>query len=417
MYHTIKTTLKNNKKVIENYSFMTLLQFASIFIGLITYPYVIGVLGTALYGLYIFILSFSMLFGVFVSFSVDMLATKEIAQNFENKQKKSEILSSIFFLRLFLFGFSFVGLLILSLLFQFVSEYLLLYILCFMININAILFHTWYFQGIQKMKIVTYIKVGCKILTLPFIFLCINNKNDLILYIIIVVLSDIIGSCYGFYYLLTKEKVKIYWCGFNIIKSRLLASLPFFYKNVLGEIRGQAVPQIMGAYIGLHEVALFDLAKKIVGIPYSLVININNALFPKLAQYRTEQMINKLFKYEAFVGLFCIISVFTLGSFAVEILGGKVMAESYYLTVILSVIILLDLLIGIFFRFIFILEDKTYLIFQAQIVAFVSFFTFIFISLYFYNSIYVFAMGTIIAGIAELVFCYWISKVGNKRII
>lgn len=166
----------------------------------------------------------------------------------------------------------------------------------------------------------------------------------------------------------------------------------------------------MGMYIGMHEVALFDLAYKIFKIPYSLVVNINNALFPKIAQHRTKQMINKLFKYEWIIGLSCIIAVAVFGQFAVEILGGKAMAESYYLTVILSMVILIDLLIGIFFKFIFILEDKNYLLFQAQIVAFISFFTFIFVGLSFYNSIYIFASAMVVAGVAELAFCYWNYK-------
>ncbi len=415
MYHTIKTSLKNNKKVIENYSFMTILQFTSMFIGLVTYPYVLKTLGAEFYGLYVFIFSSSILFGVFISFSMDLLATKEIAQNVDDIQKKSEIVSSVIFARLILFGLAFIVLLLLSSIFSFITEHFLLYILCFLSNIGSILFHPWYFQGIQKMKVVTYIQLGFKVLSLPFIFILINSKNDLTLYIIILLLTSVLSACYGFYLLLAKEKIKLYWCGFETIKQRLKISLPFFYTRVLGDIRGQAIPQIMGAYIGMHEVALYDLAQKIFKIPYSLVANVNSALFPKLAQHRTEQTIHKLFKYEWLLGLSCIIAVVVFGQFAVEVLGGKAMAESYYLTVILSLVILLDLLISMFLSFVFVLNDKNKLVYQAQIIAFIGFFAFIFVGLYFYKNAYVFAMAMVFAGVAELVFCHWnYRKIKNE---
>ncbi len=202
----IKTTLKNNIKVIENYSFMTVLQVLNVAVGLIVFPYIIRVFGTEIYGKYVFALSFIAILGTFIGFSFGLLATKEIAQNLNNLQKKSEIVSSVVFARIFLFVVAFIILLLLSLFSDFVAEYFWLYFVCFVGNLSAILFHGWYFQGIQKMKVVTYINVVCKLLSLPFIFLCINEKNDLMLYAIIGTSSGLLGAFYAFYHLLVIEK-------------------------------------------------------------------------------------------------------------------------------------------------------------------------------------------------------------------
>ncbi|MBS9767524.1 MAG: oligosaccharide flippase family protein [Flavobacteriaceae bacterium] len=171
MYKNIKNTIKNNLKVIENYSFMTVLQIINVAIGLIVFPYIIRVFGTEIYGKYVFAFSFITILGTFIRFSFGLLATKEIAQNLDDLQKKSEIVSSVVFARIFLFVVAFIILLLASLFSNFVAEYFGLYLVCFLGNLSAILFHKWYFQGIQKMKVVTYINVVCQLLSLPFIFL------------------------------------------------------------------------------------------------------------------------------------------------------------------------------------------------------------------------------------------------------
>ena len=50
----LKKTFVNNKKVVENYFFMTLLLVLNSFFGLLIYPYIIRTLGAEAYGTYIF---------------------------------------------------------------------------------------------------------------------------------------------------------------------------------------------------------------------------------------------------------------------------------------------------------------------------------------------------------------------------
>ena len=57
------------------------------------------------------------------------------------------------------------------------------FLLCFFNVYSFVLFPQWYFQGIQKMKIVTYIQLGLKLASLPLIFLLIKSPQNLILYV------------------------------------------------------------------------------------------------------------------------------------------------------------------------------------------------------------------------------------------
>ncbi len=409
-FANIKNTLKNNVKVIENYSFMTLLNVANVVIQLISYPYVIKTLGTETYGLYVFVLSAALIFGEIISFSTDVLGTKEIAQNSEDIGKKSEIISSVVFLRLFLFILSFILLLILSLLIPFVAKHLYLYIFCFLGNLGRVLFHPWYFQGIQKMKIVTYIKVAFNLLQLPFIFLFINTKSDLLIYALIIVSLNNLGALYGFIHLLLFEKIKIYWTGTAIIINRIKISLPFLYKSIIGILKSQISPQLLGNFLGMHEVAIYNLANKILMIPITMIWNVNNAFFPKFAKHHTAKSIYKLMKFEVLLGLSFIFGCALLGKFAVAILGGATMSQSYYILLILSLNILNILIVGGYIDFVFVLNNKTDLVFKNQIVSFVTYISLASLGLWLTNSIYSLPIAVLCTGILEISFCHWNYK-------
>ncbi len=407
MFKKLKIIFKNNSKVIENYSFMTLLPILSVAIGFFTYPFVIRALGTESYGTYIFIFSTLSLFTCFISFSFSLLATKEIAQNHDNKAKKSEIVSSIFFARLFLVGIALIIFIILPFIFPFVEKYFLLYFVCFLGIIWQIFSCNWYFQGMENMKTITYIQIFFSLLSLPFIFLYIKSPSDLLLYVIIITWMGLFWNIFAFFYMIFKDKIKIYWVGFSLIKQRYKITLPFFYKDIIWIVKMQSITQIIGIYFGMHEVALYDLAQKIVQIPLLFTWNINNALFPKFAKNPDKKAIMKVMKYEYILGILCIAMIILFWKLAVYILGWETMSESYYLTIILSINILTYLIIWVYMYFIFILNNKNKLILYNQIVAFVSFFVIMGIWLCFYQSIYVLVISLILSGIVEVLFCHY----------
>jgi len=65
----IWNSIKNNKKIIENYFFMTLILILNSLFALLIYPYLIRALGKESYGIYIFGTSIANYFICFIGFS------------------------------------------------------------------------------------------------------------------------------------------------------------------------------------------------------------------------------------------------------------------------------------------------------------------------------------------------------------
>ena len=66
--HSLRILVFNNKKIIENYFFMTVLQVLNSFFYLLIYPYLIRALGGSAYGLYVFATSISTYFLFVINF-------------------------------------------------------------------------------------------------------------------------------------------------------------------------------------------------------------------------------------------------------------------------------------------------------------------------------------------------------------
>ena len=81
MFRRIEQIAINNKKIIENFSYLSLLKFFSLLFPLITYPYLLRILGFEIYGGIIFAQSITMFIGIVINFGFNITGTKDIACN------------------------------------------------------------------------------------------------------------------------------------------------------------------------------------------------------------------------------------------------------------------------------------------------------------------------------------------------
>jgi PST family polysaccharide transporter len=406
----IKTKFFNNRKVAENYFFMTFLQGASLLVGLILYPYLIRVLGKESYGTYVFILSNIQLLGVFVSFGFDMPALKKVSQFPHDIKIKSQAVSEVFTSKFLLI---FVGCALLTLCYfciDFVQKNIIIYLTVSATIIVDILFPSWYFQGIQKMKFVTFVNLGIRILTIPFIFIFIKSPDDLLKYTAIVSIIPLFGGFFTFFYLQIKEKIKIKFMPLKSLKIVFADALPFFWATVFGTIRTQLLTFVIGTFYSMSSVAIYDLANKIVSIPRLFVTSINTAIFPNIINSLNSMKIKKIIKYETIIGFIIIGLIAVFGYWIVIIMGGKSMLMAYPSAVILSATIYTWLIVGCYRNYIFVPQHRYYFITQNQLVAMVAFFAFTILTLLISKNILILILFYTLSFIIEVIYCKIITK-------
>lgn len=406
----LKKTFVNNKKVVENYFFMTLLLVLNSFFGLLIYPYIIRTLGAEAYGTYIFASTVVNYFICFIGFGFDMYGVRLIAENPFSIEAKSKVLSIIFTTKLYLEAISVIFALVAVFIFPILRAYFWVYIVCFATTLLNIFFPIWYFQGMQKMRVVSYIQLLFKLLSLPFIFIWVKTPDDLLLFTIIMTSSSLLGAFYAFVHLLVFEKLKITLVSIKDSLVYLKESQYFFYTNFLNMMKIQTINLIIGTRYTMTDLALYDLASKIVSIPLMLISNINNALFPKVVSNFNSILIRKILLIERIIGVLAILSVVVLGKIIIQILAGEEMLGAYWIAVILSFTIFAFLQTSCYIGLILIPNRKDSYVLKDLILSFSTLFIFTLLGMLFSKSILVLPIAFSLAGLAELLYLRNVSK-------
>ena len=284
------------------------------------------------------------------------------------------------------------------------------FLLCFFNVYSFVLFPQWYFQGIQKMKIVTYIQLGLKLASLPLIFLLIKSPQDLILYVFIISITNILGSLIAYLIIRLKYKIDISWVKPNRLKVWFKESQPFFFSSLAGSIKEYSIPIIIGSFFGMKDVAIYDLANKIIIVPRTIFMGVNSAIFPKLIVNIRNNLVKKIIRTEFFVSFSVVVVIIVFGKFIVKFMGGSGMENSYYLAVLLGFTVVSWLVVGAFINFVFIPNNKNYFITANQVIAMATFFIFCIGGLMIYKNIIIFGVAMALSGMLEILYCVYITK-------
>lgn len=399
-----------HKKVVENYFFMTVLQVINSLFYVMIYPYLIRTLGAESYGLYIYALSIVTYFIFIVNFGFDLPATKAVAQENDNPTAIANVLSCIFTAKIYMLVVSVLIFFVLLITIPFLREHYLLFVIVFGQTINFALFPTYYYQGMQKMKTATIIQVIFKLLSLPFIFVLVKSSSDLSVFAIISTTTMIIGGLVAILMVVFVDKLYIRWVSFSELRKWFKEAFPFFLSNSVGTLKEQGIPIIIGAFFGMRDVAIYDLANKLIIIPRTVLMSLNAALFPKVVTENNKATIQKIIKYEFLIGLSVIGLIVAFGYWVILFLGGESMTDAYPLAIVLSVTVLSWLVVGAIISFLFIPNHKYYLVTINQILALISVALFILCGFSIKISIFVLVGALAFSGIVEIIFCLFQTK-------
>ncbi|WP_086476187.1 flippase [Arenibacter amylolyticus] len=336
MIEKVKKILKANKSVLSNFSYLSAMQVFNLALPLLTYPYLIRVLGKEAYGLVIFAQAIISYFMILVSFGFNMSATKEVSVHRDDKEKLSEIVSSIYIIKGVLLIASFIVLLIAAELTEIAKGYNSLFYLTFWICWYEWIFPLWYFQGIEKMKFITFITLLSRLIFVALIFILIQNENDFLFYPIINGIGALISGVISLYIVFFKHQIKFKFPKLKTLSYYLKESAPIFVSQVSIKIYVNSNKVIIGSLLGLQEVAYYDLAEKMVTVLKTPQGILGQALFPKISKDKDVLFVRRVFKISVLfnVTLFLIMLIFVKP--LVLLLGGIDMTPAIPIVIILG---------------------------------------------------------------------------------
>lgn len=300
----VKFLINDNKNLFENFKYLGLIQVLNFLLPLLTYPYLINVLQVDIFGNIVFAQNLMSYFTIIINYGFNVSGAKEVSIYRNDKAKITEIVSSIIIIK-FIFWISAFILLIISLvILNLRKEDFLLYIFSFSICFQELLFPQWYFQGIEKMRFTTIINLIIKVFFLVLIFLFVKEKSDYLLVPLFGGFGAFIGGIVSLYIIFFREKVIFKFQNINVLIIYLKSSFALFASDIVISLKDKLNVFFIGLFLGMKDVAIYDLGMKIVGLILQLVNIVNNAIYPKVAVQKDMNFVKKITKYTFYVVCF-----------------------------------------------------------------------------------------------------------------
>ena len=319
----MKEQLKNHRTIVSNTFFLSVINIIRLLSPFIALPYVIRTIGSERFGEIAFAQSVTAFSTIIVNFGLDVSAVKNVSQNRTDKSKLSQIVSSVLGVKACLFTLSaLLYAIIVMAVPQFRANYILFFI-SFMWAFPEIVFPQFYFQGVERMKLLTITGFSSILFYLSTLFLFVKSEEDYLLVPILQIGGVVLSSFVGLYILVAFEKIKLIVPSRKELLFMFKDSVPFFASRVSIVINQNIAKIVSGLFLGMSEVAAFELAQKIISaalIPFKMF---NQAIYPHNANKQSNSFAKKAFYLNIAMTILISIGIYILAPVAVKIFAGS----------------------------------------------------------------------------------------------
>ena len=279
-------------QIAKNYLYNVIYQVFIIIVPLLTIPYLSRILGPSGIGINSYTNSIVQYFVLFGSLGVNLYGNRQIAFVRDNKVKMSKVFYEIFILRLLTICLAYL----LFVAFLTINGQYHAYYLSQSIAIVAAAFDiSWFFMGIENFKVTVLRNFIVKLLALFSIFLFVKSYNDLNIYILITVLSTLIGNL-TFFPSLHRYLVKVNYRELRPIK-HLKQSLVMFIPQIAVQIYWVLNKTMLGSLDSVTSSGFFDQSDKIVKLVLAIASATGTVMLPRVANAFAHREYSKIKEY------------------------------------------------------------------------------------------------------------------------
>ncbi|MBT5400756.1 flippase [bacterium] len=272
------------KRLTSNFFSLSILQWVNYILPLITFPYLVRVLGVELFGILALATALISYFNVIVDYGFNLTAVNEIATHSNNKKKVEQIYSIVITVKLLLTLVSFIILSLIISIFEIFSNNWEIYLLTFGVVIGQAIFPVWFFQGIEKMKYIAYINIFAKVIFTALILLFVEHEGDYHLVPTFISLGFIISGVLSIVLVRNKFGVRFSLQEFSNIKRALLENWHIFISNIFVSLYTTTNILLLGIMTNNTITGYYAIAEKIIHAFGNILTPLSQAIYPLLSK-------------------------------------------------------------------------------------------------------------------------------------
>ena len=275
---------------------------------------------------------------------MSLYGQREIAYAQDNKEKRKKI-----FLELIIFRFITIGIATVIYYFAFMraGEYSVYYRILLFELIAGAFDISWFFQGLEEFKKTVTRNILVRVISIVLIFLIVKTEQDLIKYMYIYSIADLVGNLLLWVYLpkyLKGVKVK----NINIIK-QIPPIVLLFIPQITNKLYNMLDTTMLGNLIAdKAETGYYEQSQKVIRVLLTVVTSLGTVMVPRMANMfingekeKIEHYMKKSFSFVFLLSFPMIFGVISISESFVPIFFGDGYEKAAILMSIISPIILL----------------------------------------------------------------------------
>lgn len=266
------------KKTIVNYIYNSIYQILTIFVPLLTTPYLARVIGADGLGKYAYSYSVAYVFFIFIKLGLNNYGNREIALCRDNRNERNRVFSDIYTLQA-LTAFMITGIYFLYSIYA--EDKLYAFIMAFYV-ISAGLDISWFYYGLEEFKVTSIRDIIVKIITLVCVFAFIKGPEDAWKYALI--RSGGLFISQACLWINIKSKVVFIRPSLDGIEKHLLPNLFLFIPTIAMSVYKYMDKIMLGAMTNDVEVGLYHGCENIIAVPLALVTSLGTVMMPMMVK-------------------------------------------------------------------------------------------------------------------------------------
>jgi len=281
-----------SKTLFVNITSLGLLQIANYVLPILIIPFITRALGADFFGKASYAQNIIAYLTIIINYGFEYSATQDIALHKDDKSKLTSIFWTVIRFKSILLIISFAILGILYFTFSKVNEDPLLYFYAALINIGFVMFPTWFFQGIEKMKDMAIFSFIIKLSGAVLVIWMINTPADYQNYILILSLSYVLVGIISFVYVVEKYDLNFKHKRDKVLNNKVIKKgAPIFLNNIFVCLYSITGMTIIGIYLTDKDIGLYAVVYKIImAVTMILSTPVNTALFPMVSKKFNESV-------------------------------------------------------------------------------------------------------------------------------
>ena len=275
---------KDGKTVFANFGYLSLLQIAGYVFPLITMPYLARVIGADGFGKIAFASAIVVWIQTISDWGFNLTATRDVAQNRNNKEKVSRIFSNVLWARCILTILSGIILLLVVLAVPYLRKNADIIFVTFLLIPGYILFPDWFFQAIERMKYTTIFNLLIKLIFTISVFIFIHKREDYLIQPLLTAIGYLLCGIGALYLIFKRWGYYLYKPQWTEILETVRSSTDVFINNLMPNLYNSFSVMLLGFFGGSTANGLYDGGNTFPTIFYNFQSVLSRAFYPFLSR-------------------------------------------------------------------------------------------------------------------------------------